>query len=77
MDVDGLELAILQGARNNLRDPRLRAAMVELSLTNRDERKQAMSLLQTMGLEFISQGEEQGTAAESAANHLFERRAVE
>jgi FkbM family methyltransferase len=73
MDVDGLELPILQGATNTLRDPRLRAAMVELSLTNREERDQAMALLEDMGLKFVSQGDEQGTASENAANHLFER----
>lgn len=77
MDVDGLELPILQGATNTLRDKRLRSAMVELSVTNGEEREQAMRLLGNAGLAFVSQGDEQGTATERAANHLFERHAVE
>lgn len=77
MDVDGLELPILQGATNTLRDARLQAAMVELSVTNREEREQATRLLGDAGLAFVSQGDEQGTATEKAANHLFERRTVE
>jgi len=77
MDVDGLELPILQGAANTLRDKRLRAAMVELSVTNSEEREQAMRILGDAGLAFVSHGDEQGTASERAANHLFERRAIE
>jgi len=73
MDVDGLEWPILQGAAKTLRDPRLRSAMVELTLTNREERARAIDLLQSSGLAFVSQGSSQGTAAEQAANHLFIR----
>ena len=73
MDVDGLEWSILQGAAATLRDSRLRAAMVELTLTNRDERARAIDLLETSGLAFVSQGDNQGTATEQAANHLFVR----
>lgn len=73
MDVDGLEWPILQGAVKTLRDPRLRAAMVELSLTNQAERDQAMKLLADAGLRFVTHGEVQGTETEKAANHLFVR----
>jgi FkbM family methyltransferase len=73
MDVDGLESAILQGAQATLRDPRLRSAMVELSLTDRAERDRAMALMKRSGLEFVSHGEPQGTEAQRAANHLFVR----
>ena len=73
MDVDGLELQILQGATRTLSDRRLRSAMVELSLTDVDERGRAQALLERAGLKFISQGDTQGTGAENAANHLFVR----
>jgi FkbM family methyltransferase len=73
MDVDGLELEILKGARSTLSHPRLQSAMVELSLTHDDERREAMSLIEGAGLRFLSKGEPQGTGTESAANHLFVR----
>lgn len=73
MDVDGLEWPILQGAANTLRDPRLRAAMIELSLTDHAERARAMTLMEDSGFKFVSHGEAQGTETEKAANHLFER----
>jgi FkbM family methyltransferase len=37
IDVDGLEMLILKGARTTLSDPRLRSLMVELSVTNESE----------------------------------------
>lgn len=73
MDVDGLEWSILQGARKTLADPRLRAVMVELSLTQPDERDQAIALLAAAGLKFIKHGEAQSGGDEQAANHLFIR----
>lgn len=75
MDVDGLEWPILQGATRTLADPRLQSAMIELSLTDTEERERALRLLAASGLRFISHGEVQGTATEKAANHLFERTA--
>jgi FkbM family methyltransferase len=74
MDVDGLEWAILQGAKSTLRDTRLRAVMAELSLSDQEERDQAVSLLEASGLSFVSHGDIQGTEEGKAANHLFERR---
>jgi FkbM family methyltransferase len=73
MDVDGLEWPILQGATRTLSDLRLRAAIVELSLTNHEERARAMALLEDSGLTYVSRGFSQGTATEKAANHLFIR----
>lgn len=73
MDVDGLEWPILQGAVKTMRDPRLRAAMVELSLTQPAERDQAISLLAGVGLKFVAHGEAQSGGDEQAANHLFVR----
>lgn len=73
MDVDGLEWPILKGATKTLLDPRLRAAMVELSLTNRGEREQATNLLENAGFKYVSHGDSQGTTKEQAANYLFER----
>ncbi len=73
LDVDGLEWSILLGATNTLRDARLREAMVELSLTNREERERVIALLEDSGLKFASRGASQGTATQEAANHLFKR----
>jgi hypothetical protein len=73
MDVDGLEWPILQGAVKTLRDLRLRSAMVELSLTNHEERDRAMKHLADSGLRFVAHGDAQGTETDRAANHLFVR----
>jgi len=73
MDVDGLEWPILQGAMATLRDPRLKAVMVELSISNSDESAAAVQFLGAAGFRLESRGEEQGNAEESAANHLFVR----
>ena len=73
MDVDGLEWPILQGAVKTLRDPRLRSAMVERSLTQHAERNQAMAWLAAAGLKFVAHGEAQSGGDEQAANHLFVR----
>jgi len=74
MDVDGLELPILEGATATLRDPRLKSAIVEISVTNHAERDRALSLMTAAGLHLVSQGQPQGQPGESAANHVFERR---
>jgi FkbM family methyltransferase len=71
MDVDGLEWAILQGARATLRDLRLRSLMVELTLSDKNERDLAVALLADCGFRLVSVGDIQGTESEQAANHLF------
>lgn len=73
MDVDGLELPILRGATQTLRDPRLRSLMVELSLTNKEENNSAIRLLAEAGWRLVNSGESQGSDTERAANHFFER----
>jgi FkbM family methyltransferase len=73
IDVDGLELTILQGAKGTLRDSRLRSLMVELSMSHEDEREQACALLQEFGFSLLSVGEVQATEAGEGANHLFMR----
>ena len=73
MDVDGLEWSILQGATKTFSDSRLQAAMVELSLTDCEERERAMVYLERLGLKFVAHGASQGTSNGRAANHLFER----
>ena len=75
IDVYGIELPILEGARNLLCDPRLESLIVELSLSDPVERRQAMSLLEDAGLQLTSQGETQETATAKGANHLFTRNA--
>jgi FkbM family methyltransferase len=76
IDVDGIELPILEGARGLLRDPRLESLIVELSLSDPVERRQAVSLLEEAGLHLASQGETQETATAKGANHLFTRAAA-
>ena len=73
LDVDGLELPILAGAKETLCHPQLQSLMVELTVTRKSERDQAIELLKGAGLHLVSQGEEQGTDTEHGANHLFER----
>jgi FkbM family methyltransferase len=74
LDVDGLELQILQGSRQTLRDPRLRSIMVELSLSDQAERDHAIAWLSDAGFELVGQGETQEAGDQSAANHFFARR---
>ena len=71
LDVDGLELPILRGARVTLSDARLRSAMVEISLTHESERAASLQLMRDCGFTLASQGAVQGMAGEQAANHLF------
>lgn len=73
IDVDGLEWPILQGAAATLRSPRVRSIMIELSITDRAERDQAIQLLQSCGLRLQSQAGPQGQPGEQGANHLFVR----
>ena len=74
IDVDGLEWPILRGANRTLGDSRLRSAMIELSISNKDEASEALAFLGERGLQLTATGEIQGTASAKAANHLFERR---
>ena len=74
IDVDGLEWSILSGAKQTLGDSRLRSAMIELSVSNKEETSEALSFLKERGLHLTSTGEIQGTVSAKAANHLFERR---
>lgn len=73
LDVDGLEMSILQGAHKTLSNPQLRSVMVELSLTNKGENKEALQLLGGCGWQLASRGESQGSNNEQGANHFFER----
>jgi FkbM family methyltransferase len=73
IDVDGLELPILEGARGLLRDPRLKSLLVELNLTDPEEGGRALSLFEEAGLRLASTGEIQETSKARWANHLFRR----
>jgi FkbM family methyltransferase len=73
MDVDGLELSILEGARRTLKDARLRSILVELNLTNTVERDKAIAILTESGFRFVSQGAVQDAGGNHFANHLFKR----
>lgn len=73
IDVDGLELSILRGAHHLLRNPVLRAIMVELSITHQEERREAIAMLDTAGFQLLSYGAPQGIDNEYCANYLFTR----
>lgn len=73
IDVDGLELAIVEGASHTLRDSRLQSVMLELSLSNSEERSAGIKMMEAAGLRYVSHGEAQSVDEESAANHLFAR----
>ena len=75
LDVDGLELPILEGARMTLRDPRLQSLLVELSVSRQSEYRNALPFLEEFGFRFVSRGATQGNETESAANHLFQKAA--
>ncbi len=74
LDVDGLEWPILDGARQTLRDPRLRSIMAELPVSDEAERYRAIACLSDAGFDLSLRGEIQESGGESAANHFFERR---
>jgi hypothetical protein len=76
IDVDGLEWPILQGARQTLRDQRLRSIMAELSISDEAERVRTVAWLSDAGFDLVSRGEIQQSWGESAANHFFARRQV-
>jgi len=73
IDVDGLEWAILQGAKNTLHDPRLRSIMTELNTTDTVEFDRVAAWLSAAGFELSHRGERQESGDESAANHFFVR----
>lgn len=73
LDVDGLELPILHGAVTTLRSPRLKSIIVELTITDRNERDRAIALLQSCGFRLQLQASPQGEPSEQGANHLFVR----
>src|SRR5260370_5876942 len=71
LDVDGLELPILAGAKEVLHNPHLRSLMVELTVTRKSERDEAIELFKSAGSHLVSQGHEQGIGIDDAANHLL------
>jgi hypothetical protein len=52
IDVDGIEIAIIKGAANTLRNPALRSVIVELGTS--DEQQEAVTLMEQAGLEVKS-----------------------
>ena len=73
IDVDGIESAILRGARRTLSDPRLRSVLVELDVDSPEEGSDGRLCLEEAGFRLAGRGELQGTESAHAANHLFER----
>src|SRR5262249_23914798 len=57
LDVDGLEWQILQGARETLRDPRLRSVMIELPISEEAERDGAIVWMTGAGFDLTQRGE--------------------
>jgi FkbM family methyltransferase len=73
IDVDGIELSILRGAADTLRDPRLKSLIVEINMTAEHECRSTLNLLRESGLRLATRGPEQVAGGQIAANHLFER----
>jgi len=73
IDVDGLEPQILEGARQTIRDVRLRSLLVELTVNRESENRASLSLLEEAGFRFVSSGATQSSGGELAANHLFQK----
>jgi FkbM family methyltransferase len=73
LDVDGLELQILHGAGQTLRDMRLQSVMAELSVSDQSEQNRAIAWLSDAGFDLLSRGEVQTAGGETAANHFFAR----
>lgn len=73
LDVDGIELSILHGARQTLRDPRLRSVLVELTTSDEAEYREALAVLHECGFELTSRGADQTAAGETGCNHIFIR----
>jgi FkbM family methyltransferase len=73
IDVDGLELDILRGAANALCDRRLSSVMVELSMSDKEQRDSGMQLLAAAGFQLDLQASIQESAGATAANHFFKR----
>jgi FkbM family methyltransferase len=73
IDVDGLEPQILEGARQTLRDVRLRSLLVELTINRESKNRNSLSLLEEAGFRFVSSGATQSSGGELAANHLFQK----
>jgi FkbM family methyltransferase len=73
VDVDGLEIDILKGACESIRDTRVRSIMIELPIDDQDARNCSLQLLFKAGFELKSQGEIQVSGGAKAANHLFLR----
>lgn len=73
LDVDGLEMPILEGARRTLGDLRLKSLLVELTITRESEHCHVVQFLERIGFRLVSRGAVQGTQIEAAANHIFQR----
>lgn len=73
LDVDGLELPILLGARDTLRDSRVKSVLVELNIDDNSELDNTTAFLKEVGLTLSSKGTIQGTQTGQAANYLFVR----
>src|SRR5258705_13970786 len=53
LDVDGLEMPILEGARRTLCDPRLKSLLVELTITRESEHCHVVQLLEQAGFHLV------------------------
>jgi FkbM family methyltransferase len=73
IDVDGLELAILTGARATLQDARLQSILVELHPRDAQEYAHALSIFGDAGFRLASQGGVQVAEGNEFINHVFVR----
>jgi FkbM family methyltransferase len=73
IDVDGLEIDILRGAVETLRNPAVRSILIELPLKRMEETNEAISILGSIGFRLDRRGQEQGVSTNPGANHIFIR----
>jgi FkbM family methyltransferase len=73
LDVDGLEIQILEGAQNTLRDARLRSVLVELNLGADGDEAATMRILADAGLRPVAKGDVQKSDLGQTANFVFAR----
>lgn len=76
IDVDGLELSIIKGARKTLADPKLISVSVELIESDTNQVAEVMSILKNAGLHFIHKKQNSKFATnetQDVLNYLFHR----
>ena len=76
IDVDGIELQILDGARKTFKDPRLKSVLVELDSGDEGQIAYAMDLFAAAGMHLLKKDQSEMTRAgrfSSQFNYIFSK----